>query len=782
MENLIEAEDIAIKDYITNIKNKILTTEQLIDMQISTKINLKDSCMTDLKYYLYLENTLLEDIDKSENLNITQKKLLRKQVYYLLKENFTHNERRETIRNNFISQIDLYLYSSIIPNLDFSEQMLAFSTQKEKHEKNQNIINSKEQEEYKNEIKQFIKQITQNEITNSNNRLLTKMNIYDAKSLNKLPKFLTRELSKIIKQKIFLQWRMNYEIPMKKLQLDNDPDYSFLYKQYRDFYDDKVNLFDMKYFNNDKSILILLFKCLYYSNKEYLSYECNVKIFVNNTKKYLNLMNVDNNNIKHSSLISDCLDNKENIDKVFEQLVAKINNNEETLKVIVFNMSAMLNGITEYIDIGEGVMKPAFTPQLKCSAKQKVFLINFLKTLDQYTKSQNNKCLHLNVLMENYVFASLVKSYTKVLYDEVNKMKIDLTYGRIFILLERLNKQKNRNDNIDTDDEDDTTIPGSEISTLDDIECRNLYALYSAFKDNCIEISKNKDTHEKGKKKVINKIKSGISSFFTKANQKAKELLNQDEAKITKIKVKYLNQTILSPIDPINSSTQVCICINGFFMNEDFSTYSTLSSNTFNNILTNTNKISLDYYIYTWQNKDNLYKESLSFMQMFDYIPDYKKEIKHNKAMATLYGKLLAYILSSREVFKFHTVSLIGIGLGCKVIKECLKEMLKIYCENDISDLIQNVIFIGGACSLSVKHVDLLRIISERFVNVYNEKDNYLKYYYKNKAIGNKQLVIVENTKNEYLPIIENYDITKDIKRNNYLLELNNILNKLDFN
>ena len=201
MENLIEAEDIAIKDYITNIKNKILTTEQLIDMQISTKINLKDSCMTDLKYYLYLENTLLEDIDKSENLNITQKKLLRKQVYYLLKENFTHNERRETIRNNFISQIDLYLYSSIIPNLDFSEQMLAFSTQKEKHEKNQNIINSKEQEEYKNEIKQFIKQITQNEITNSNNRLLTKMNIYDAKSLNKLPKFLTRELSKIIKQK-----------------------------------------------------------------------------------------------------------------------------------------------------------------------------------------------------------------------------------------------------------------------------------------------------------------------------------------------------------------------------------------------------------------------------------------------------------------------------------------------------------------------------------------------------------------------------------------------------
>ena len=117
MENLIEAEDIAIKDYITNIKNKILTTEQLIDMQISTKINLKDSCMTDLKYYLYLENTLLEDIDKSENLNITQKKLLRKQVYYLLKENFTHNERRETIRNNFISQIDLYLYSSIIPNI-----------------------------------------------------------------------------------------------------------------------------------------------------------------------------------------------------------------------------------------------------------------------------------------------------------------------------------------------------------------------------------------------------------------------------------------------------------------------------------------------------------------------------------------------------------------------------------------------------------------------------------------------------------------------------------------
>ena len=764
MENKNDDNFTIIKDFSTFIQNKIATTEQLIEMQITKKEENRKNCIIDLKYYSYDEKLFLEEINKRyPQIDKKTTKILKKQIFYILKEKFLQSEKRGEIRNLFQNNLETFFYKYIIPNLDFSEEIFKFS---------QNEINNQDNKE---EMKKFRKELIQTEIEKTSVSILEQLKINNDKNLDKLPIFITKDLSKLINQKLLLQLRINYDIPIKRLQLENDPNYQFLYGRFQDFYDDRINMFDLKYFNNDPQFLECLYKCLYYSNKDYLQYNCNLKVFVNNSKKYLILLG---RHTKHSSIVSDCLDNKETVDTVFQELVLKINNNNNTVMFIVFCMSTMLNNICEYVTEGNE-FKSVFTPLLKCSAKQKVFLINFLVNLDKYCNTKN-KCLYLNVLMENYVFASIVKSYTKVLYDELNKMKIDLTYGKILGLLEKLDKKKKVKSPLEEDH-----LSEFEFNTLDDIECRNLYELYTDFKNNYIEIEKEKNKEfSSDSKKLLSNIKNGLGSFLTKANKKTQEFFNTNMKK-PKIKIKYLNQTLLSPVDPLNSSTQVCICINGFYLNEDFLTYSSLSSSTFSNIINNTNKIAVDYYIYPWQNKDNLYKnKTLPYFLPIDYTKDLSKEIKHNKTVAKLYGQFLAYIICSREIFKFHTISLIGIGLGCKVIKECLKEMNKIHYENDITDLIQNIIFIGGACSIKQKHVDLFRIISEKVVNVYNLEDNSLSFYYNSGAIGTNEITFTNKNKNndDYLPIIQNYNLTKEINHHNYLLEFNNILTKINFN
>ena len=65
--------------------------------------------------------------------------------------------------------------------------------------------------------------------------------------------------------------------------------------------------------------------------------------------------------------------------------------------------------------------KIVFSPLLKCSAKEKIFLKNFLINLDKYLNEigiyYKNTSIYYNSKVENYVFAFLTKSYTKVLYD-----------------------------------------------------------------------------------------------------------------------------------------------------------------------------------------------------------------------------------------------------------------------------------------------------------------------------------------------------------------------------
>ena len=166
-----------------------------------------------------------------------------------------------------------------------------------------------------------------------------------------------------------------------------------------------------------------------------------------------------------------------------------------------------------------------------------------------------------------------------------------------------------------------------------------------------------------------------------------------------------------------------------------------------NNIFTNS-----DFYLYDWQ--------------AINY-----KEISRIKKISKFYGKLLAYILVSREIFKFQTINLVGYSMGCNVIKYCLIEMNKINKNINCDEIINNVIFICGSINIKTdKYPDIFERIAGKIINIFSKVDNDLIQYNKN-SIGLKELLFSDKYQ------IINVDLSKkSIKQNEYLYQLPNIL------
>ena len=62
----------------------------------------------------------------------------------------------------------------------------------------------------------------------------------------------------------------------------------------------------------------------------------------------------------------------------------------------------------------------------------------------------------------------------------------------------------------------------------------------------------------------------------------------------------------------------------------------------------------------------------------------------------------MAYIIVSREIFTFQTINLVGFSMGCNIIKHCLLELNKLNKKSNYSDIINNVIFIGGSTKMKI--------------------------------------------------------------------------------
>ena len=224
----------------------------------------------------------------------------------------------------------------------------------------------------------------------------------------------------------------------------------------------------------------------------------------------------------------------------------------------------------------------------------------------------------------------------------------------------------------------------------------------------------------------------------------------------------YYNINDLKLIPVVKSdinSTQITIIVDGSIDNDVLliSNNKELShKEIFCSFFTNNEYSNCDFYCYDWQ--------SINY-----------EENSQTKKVAKFYGKLLAYIIISREIFTFQTINLIGFSMGCNIIKYCLLEINKLNEKSIYSDIINNVIFIGGCINIKMdKHPNIFESIVGKIINVFSKTDKDLIEYNKT-AIGLNPLETKKEDVDKYQII--NVDLSiKNIKQNDYIYQIPNIL------
>ena len=734
--------EIDLEEYLI-LETKLINYIMTLGFGENGKVNLNQNQIREYNNY-----------DKKNSLKILRKNLNEKFIMF------------DDTRAEYLYLINSIFYTQVINQIDLDDTIISLGNNSNVEE-NQNFI--------------FYYKLCKEELNKVDNLILEKLNnilrkINEDIKVNKLPDFLLYDLHEIIKQKIFIKCSINYKILLKDLILaDNeDTDFKYIYQIYKDFFNDKITLFDSSYLliNKDEQIKlkILLFNAIYLSNSKVVNSSSNQKTFFNNVTKYLLLFGFDKTKCRFSQIVANCMKSSSiaGKDKTFKDII-NILSTDKTGKIFMFLIWCLSMIFNNIIIFDEEENKISFAPFLKCSARAKIFYYNFLNNLDNYLIYYNiyfnNSAIYYNAQIENYVFAELTKSYTKVLYNEQNQYKINLTTKKIFKYIEKLSKSSLKNTNQtqsllngwkDEDDfEDELIVQNFDFSPLDEIESSQLYSLYIQFMKEYITLEpKNKNNNNND---------SLLNIFLcNKINKNDSDELNFKNI----IKFKF-NDELLIPVDILNTATQIMICISGGDIDNKE------QSDIFNYILNDRNFESIDYYIYKW-NKNN--------------------SINSIENIAIIYGKLLAYIISSREIFKFQTISFLAVGEGSIVLKSCLNELsTKINNIIDVTDLIQDIIIIDSKTSFNFDQINNflnLKLIAGKFVNVYKNKEfivdlpKTLNLRISCSIVGLNPSTN-KNTDNDYfincLPDIFNFDLVNDFKINNdnYIFEINNILKKI---
>ena len=138
------------------------------------------------------------------------------------------------------------------------------------------------------------------------------------------------------------------------------------------------------------------------------------------------------------------------------------------------------------------------------------------------------------------------------------------------------------------------------------------------------------------------------------------------------------------------------------------------------------------------------------------------------RGIAKLCGKFLAYIIISKKFFREFQINLVGFGLGCYVIKECIKVLSNINHDKFFVK-IKNVILIGASMNISKeqswkKYIE--ETVVDKFINCYSQKDEILKQFYSVISENNGKNPIgldsleIKNEKGKNLAI--NYDFSEN--------------------
>jgi hypothetical protein len=715
-------------------------------------------------------NNIYQESNQLEYNNIYNNKKALKILRKHLLDKFILNDKK---RISFLHKLNQIIYlDGLADNINPKEKIINLGKNKSLEE-NQNI--------------NFYNTICNIFIQNNDSILIDKLIINDinAKKINKIPKFILYDFHELIKQKIYIEWSLNYRVLLKDIILSNinEPDFKYIYKLYQDFFNDRLTLFDNKYLfetsETNNKFKTLLFNAIFLSNSKMINASSNQKIFFNNVTRYLLLFGFDKNKCRFSKIISNAMKNSTNEikDKTFKELLNLIYYEKKgnIFMFIIWCLSMIFNHILIY---DESENKISFSPYLNCSARAKNFFYNFLKKLDNYifyfNISFHNSAIEYNAQIENYVFAELTKSYTKVLYDEQNKYKINLTGKRIFKLIQKLcksgvkNAKKGENILDDIEDEemyvDELEEESFENGPLDELESSQIYNLYFQFMKKHIILEKQNinELSIKGKE-ILNFI------FCNKIENEDNKEINF-EIKNTKIKLNY-NNDLLIPVDILNSATQIMICISGD--NQDING----NYKIFNQIINQRHFENVDYYIYKWSSPE-IYAQNENVM-------------KEN--IAKIYGKLLAYIIASKQIFKFQTISFLVIGMGNIILNSCLEELsTKINSIIDITDLIQDITLIDSNNELNLdipQNFINMKLVAGKIINIYKKSEAKIEIPL-NLSIRKSYSIIGINQNNDKiedkdyfincLPDIYNFDLINDlhISEKDYIFDINYILKK----
>ena len=429
-----------------------------------------------------------------------------------------------------------------------------------------------------------------------------------------------------------------------------------------------------------------------------------------------------------------------------------------------------------------------------------------LSKLTEYIKkelfSQENNNIKLDNNINNEITNSLKinKKYLKLIFS------LSVLFNRIVIFKE-INPEEKNQEEINIINIDDKKY---EIKIVSKLKCSSISKhmlnnvlnifedeksfLYNYMIDTYIyeNIMKNNNRHlylkNRDKEKIIlnlqdillrlDKIQNYKTEFKSFYNEN-KDIFNQpkltvgflgglfgskipNSIKTEKGKEIYYNINDLKLLPVVKSdinSTQITIIIDGSLSNDILliSNNKALShKDIFCSFFTNSIYTNSDFYCYDWL--------SINY-----------DEISQSKKVSKFYGKLLAYIIISREIFSFQTINLVGYSMGCNVIKYCLLELNKLNKKDNYLDLINNIIFIGGCINIKFdKYPNIFESITGKIINVFSKADKDL-FEYNKTAIGLNPLQSKDENINKNQII--NIDLTiKNIKQNDYIYQIPNIL------
>lgn len=675
-----------------------------------------------LKDYYLLETTYIGVIKKQKfDSVITQNKLnsLFNKYYYSSKDPNKIRERRIT-EKNIKKSFDAYLISpefiTLIDKLFADESEISYEMDK------YSIIKGI----HKTLSDKIIKTI-QN--TTNYNIIPNFLYYYDKKLLN-------YKVNDIIRNK----YSFNYT---DKNQ--NKIEYKYLVKHYQIFSQNPNIIFDIKLFNDE--FRINLFKIIMLVNYNFFKNN----IFAQNHFKerfinYMILIKIYDHYKELSSefeliMKDDDKSNKEKLSKLTEyikkELFSQENNNikldnninneiTNSLKInkkylkLIFSLSVLFNRIVIFKEINPEEKNQEEINIINIDDKKyEIKIVSKLKC-SSISKHMLNNVLNIfedeksflyNYMIDTYIYENIMKNNNRHLYLK-NRDKEKIILNLQDILL-RLDKSQNYK-----------------------TEFKSFY-------------NQNKD--------IFNQPKLTVGFLGGLFGSKIPNSIKTEKGK----EIYYnINDLKLLPVvkSDINS-TQITIIIDGSLSNDILliSNNKALShKDIFCSFFTNSIYTNSDFYCYDWL--------SINY-----------DEISQSKKVSKFYGKLLAYIIISREIFSFQTINLVGYSMGCNVIKYCLLELNKLNKKDNYLDLINNIIFIGGCINIKFdKYPNIFESITGKIINVFSKADKDL-FEYNKTAIGLSPLQSKDENINKNQII--NIDLTiKNIKQNDYIYQIPNIL------